>query len=273
MIAFLKNRASGERAVLTYKVRDAQFTRYLRNRPDKVRELWWPNFASFWERDICSVIELLGGAKIVEALPCLMDLLNDDSELIRHKASKAVIRIAFGHPNVSPEMLENILESWPGPQIGDSETQSAAYHIAIESESATARFIKAAGARHARFRWFAAMALGQVEAPSDELLAALSQLLFDADPEVREIAVWSIGRLGNRARDAESVLRAILGNDAHLREAVVSALIEIGASLPEDWDANGNPVTAEQTQTTELPRRPGRIIPSKPPPRPASGPQ
>lgn len=263
LIAYLQTRASGKRAVLTYVVRNPRFARHL-------HDLHRQGVASFWESDVCSVIELLGGAKVLDALPCLMELLNDDNDLIRSEASEAIVEIALGHPTIPPETFESVLQDWIGPPFEGDGSQTAADILARWSKPATARLIKAAQSAHVRWRLSAARALGQIDGPNDEVLGVLSQLLFDADPDVREIAIGSIGSLKSRARDAESVLRAILGNDPHLREAVVSALIEIGASSPEEWDANGNPVAAEQTQTTELPRRPGRIFPAKSPPRPAS---
>ncbi len=254
LIGFLKKRVSGERAVLTYVVRDARFARYLRSGPKYPEHLSWPTLPSHWERDVCGVINLLGGVRIVEALPCLLELLNDESEHIRREASKAIVEIAFGQPTISPATFESVLQNWDGPSFDDTRSRTAAGFLARTSKPAVARLIKAAQSPHVRWRWLAVSAFMDVDGPNDEVLGVLSQLLFDSDPEVREMAVWSIEAMGNHARDAESVLRAIHGNDPNLREAVASALIEIGASSRDEWDANGNPASAKQTPSTELVR-------------------
>jgi HEAT repeat protein len=151
----------------------------------------------------------IGGGRAAPAVPVLREALTDPAVSVRRRAAGSLANIGPDAVSAVPELSRALADT-------DAEVQSrsalALSGIGPKASAAVPDLAKALRAKSAEVRLYSAEALSRIatnlEPAVDELVRLLKE---DAEPNVRQRAVWALGRVPNldghrAARALEDVL-------------------------------------------------------------------
>jgi HEAT repeat protein len=149
-------------------------------------------------------------------LAALLAALRDDSPLVRDQAAVALGQVG--------EAALPALEAALDPSSG-TRPAVVAWALRLVGDAAVPALSRALRSADPIVRAHAALALVEMRAEEEAVLACLLDLLEGGEGEARILAARGVGRMGVRARDAEDALRALLQHpDEDLARAAAAAL-------------------------------------------------
>ncbi len=170
--------------------------------------------------------EACGNLIIKRSANSLLKLLNDESLLVRHAASKALGKLGVPSPKITAALLK---------QSGRSDPQTASSSVtALGRIHAPAKEVldvlgELMKNESSEMRKATAFALGRIQGQASERVAHLQTLLKDPDRLVRAEAVRALGTLGLLGQDAAPQLYTVLvGDDSLLSSEAGKALSYMG---------------------------------------------
>ena len=153
--------------------------------------------------------------QILQALVQVIDAIEDtvENRVARPEAVHTLREIAVAVPAVQPEIIEKLISTLNTPNFvsghfGDNRSSLSNFHVRVAAKlaslgsTAVPSLLKALNATDAGVRYHAAIALAQIDSPTDEaairIIPILTEALASPYIHTRAEAVWVLGRLGER---------------------------------------------------------------------------
>ena len=160
------------------------------------------------------------------AVPQLISFLQEDDLHIR--ASHTLVKI--GEKSVPP--LSELLKH-EKLEIR-RRAASTLEQIGVQAEAAIPQLIQALedSDPNGNVPWHAVITIGKIGAPAKEAIPVLIEKLKDPNPGIRAWTLYALGKMGDLAKEAESIILKILPQeDLNVCIAGIEALDSIGANI------------------------------------------
>lgn len=197
-------------------------------------------------------IEALGaiGPDAKDAVPLILQALNDDDKWVRVKAAEALGRIAANPKEVVPALCK-AYSSIEGPWR--EVVVEALGKFRSRNVVAVALLIKALQDDDASMRETAAAALGELAPDCYKAIAPLREALRDQVPYVREAALASLRRYGEADVAAPALVALLQDEDDGIQTTAWLELMDMGSSAVESLVAAlGDSDVAVRSSAAEL---------------------
>jgi len=159
-----------------------------------------------------------------EAVPALIEALEDEDKMARRNAAKALGRMGAGAKEAAPALLKALNDDDFDVRLNATEALGG---MGADAVPALSQGLEAADAT---IRRNAAVALTKMGPEAKEALPKLNKALADEDEAVRKKAIAAISAIGDSSGGAATALRDAAGDeDAFVRKNAILALAERGA--------------------------------------------
>jgi serine/threonine protein kinase len=176
------------------------------------------------------------------AVPQLISLLQEDDFQLYIPASYTLIKIGENSVSSLAELLKHEkLEI-------RRRAATTLEQIGVQAEAAIPQLIQALedSDPDGNVPWYAVITIGKIGVPAQEAIPVLIEKLKDPQPGIRAWTLYALGRMGNLAREAESIIwEILLQNNPNVFMAGIEALDSIGANI-EKFPFTENNITLRE---------------------------
>ncbi|MCY3022072.1 MAG: HEAT repeat domain-containing protein [Planctomycetota bacterium] len=181
-----------------------------------------------WESDICTVLRLVGAAKVRKAASVCVRLLKDKSLSVRWAAARALLGVEPDGAVALPLLID---------LLADKEMAHAAQQVLRDYGVVAAPYLAAALQREdLSIRLQAARTLAEIKGTGRDLIPPLLKAMGDPDVNVRACATQAVGRYAVASEEVFRALEAAAqSTDASAAGVRYAALVALRDAGPEGW--------------------------------------
>jgi hypothetical protein len=164
------------------------------------------------------------------AVPQLISLLQEDDFQLYIPASYTLVKIG---ENSVPSLAELLKHEKLKIRRRAATTLE---QIGVQAKAAIPQLIQALedSDPDGNVPWYAVITIGKIGVPAQKAIPVLIKKLNDPQPEIRAWTLYALGKMGNLAREAESIIWEILSQEnPNVFMVGIEALDSIGANIDQ----------------------------------------